>query len=54
MFATEERQITPRQAFTMELLGTIRNLITEDIKILIAGDFNTIDDNSGIPRQLQR
>jgi hypothetical protein len=53
MLATKDTQITPCQAFTMDLLDTVRNLITEGIEILIAGNTNTSDENSGILRQLQ-
>jgi hypothetical protein len=53
MLSTEDRQITPRQAITLDLLQMVHNLQQDSVEILIAGDFNAHNTSSGTLSNLQ-
>jgi hypothetical protein len=53
MLTNEDRDITPRQAFSIDLMELVQNLQKEGLEILIAGDFNAYITSSGILKELQ-
>jgi endonuclease/exonuclease/phosphatase family metal-dependent hydrolase len=53
MLTNEDRDITPCQAFSIDLMELVQNLQKEGLEFLIAGDFNAYITSSEILKELQ-